>query len=123
MPICETIIALVIFLFFFFSSRRRHTRYIGDWSSDVCSSDLFAGKEVWKRTDLGKWEHKFGSGASPVLHGDLAILWCGPDENKGRNYLLAVEEIGRASCRERGWITGGTGAGSRAEKTWRMEYT
>src|SRR5437764_14611877 len=29
-------------LFFFFSSRRRHTRYIGDWSSDVCSSDLAA---------------------------------------------------------------------------------
>src|SRR5437879_9480901 len=28
------------FLPFFFSSRRRHTRYIGDWSSDVCSSDL-----------------------------------------------------------------------------------
>src|SRR5437762_1546759 len=29
------------FLFlFFFSSRRRHTRYIGDWSSDVRSSDL-----------------------------------------------------------------------------------
>src|SRR3970040_655021 len=26
----------------FFSSRRRHTRYIGDWSSDVCSSDLDA---------------------------------------------------------------------------------
>src|SRR5437879_9037060 len=25
---------------FFLSSRRRHTRYIGDWSSDVCSSDL-----------------------------------------------------------------------------------
>src|SRR5437762_9367365 len=29
---------------FFFSSRRRHTRYIGDWSSDVCSSDLKTGK-------------------------------------------------------------------------------
>src|SRR5256885_7057849 len=26
--------------FFFFSSRRRHTRLQGDWSSDVCSSDL-----------------------------------------------------------------------------------
>src|SRR5256885_6944919 len=25
---------------FFFSSRRRHTRLQGDWSSDVCSSDL-----------------------------------------------------------------------------------
>src|SRR2546426_3329732 len=28
---------------FFFSSRRRHTRLQGDWSSDVCSSDLVAG--------------------------------------------------------------------------------
>src|SRR5437879_13491940 len=31
---------------FFFSSRRRHTRYIGDWSSDVCSSDLATEFEV-----------------------------------------------------------------------------
>src|SRR5689334_14224221 len=29
------------FFFFFFSSRRRHTRWNCDWSSDVCSSDLF----------------------------------------------------------------------------------
>src|SRR2546426_10835828 len=29
--------------FFFFSSRRRHTRLQGDWSSDVCSSDLYGG--------------------------------------------------------------------------------
>src|SRR2546426_8415631 len=29
-----------VVLFFFFSSRRRHTRLQGDWSSDVCSSDL-----------------------------------------------------------------------------------
>src|SRR5690348_18258451 len=27
-------------MYFFFSSRRRHTRWTGDWSSDVCSSDL-----------------------------------------------------------------------------------
>src|SRR6266581_1490096 len=27
-------------MLFFFSSRRRHTRGTGDWSSDVCSSDL-----------------------------------------------------------------------------------
>src|SRR2546426_9287066 len=38
-------------LMFFFSSRRRHTRLQGDWSSDVCSSDLFVltwplGREV-----------------------------------------------------------------------------
>src|ERR1022692_5026497 len=29
-------------LIFFFSSRRRHTRLQDDWSSDVCSSDLYA---------------------------------------------------------------------------------
>src|SRR5690348_18080359 len=32
------------FLAFFFSSRRRHTRWTGDWSSDVCSSDLLLGE-------------------------------------------------------------------------------
>src|SRR5690606_39783458 len=31
---------------FFFSSRRRHTRFSRDWSSDVCSSDLWrAGRQ------------------------------------------------------------------------------
>src|SRR2546426_6785657 len=40
---------LVMHLFFFFSSRRRHTRLQGDWSSDVCSSDL-----------------------DPVVHGEVA---------------------------------------------------
>src|SRR6266850_7781110 len=36
----------VIIFFFFFSSRRRHTRLQGDWSSDVCSSDLNARAAV-----------------------------------------------------------------------------
>src|SRR5438045_9710577 len=30
--------------FFFFSSRRRHTRCLSDWSSDVCSSDLYVNE-------------------------------------------------------------------------------
>src|SRR5215467_9136959 len=34
-------------LFFFFSSRRRHTRLQGDWSSDVCSSDLSSSATIW----------------------------------------------------------------------------
>src|SRR5256885_12891838 len=43
-------------LAFFFSSRRRHTRLQGDWSSDVCSSDLkvdFVG--IGASYDPGKW--------------------------------------------------------------------
>src|SRR5256886_9138054 len=35
-----------IFFFFFFSSRRRHTRFDCDWSSDVCSSDLFITDDI-----------------------------------------------------------------------------
>src|SRR5207249_6362503 len=31
-----------LYIDFFFSSRRRHTRSKRDWSSDVCSSDLYA---------------------------------------------------------------------------------
>src|SRR5437867_6536103 len=37
--------------FFFFSSRRRHTRSYGDWSSDVCSSDLMHAAAL----DLGRY--------------------------------------------------------------------
>src|SRR6266516_4973072 len=35
----------LLFLFFF-SSRRRHTRSYGDWSSDVCSSDLVPAERM-----------------------------------------------------------------------------
>src|SRR5256885_3666722 len=39
--------------FFFFSSRRRHTRLQGDWSSDVCSSDLVPNlRSIWARLAL-----------------------------------------------------------------------
>src|SRR5256885_2686841 len=39
-------IELVAWYDFFFSSRRRHTRLQGDWSSDVCSSDLKIEKRI-----------------------------------------------------------------------------
>jgi outer membrane protein assembly factor BamB len=58
------------------------------------------GKESWRRTDLGRWEHAFGNSASPVLYGDLVIQWCGPNE-KGRNYLLAVDKKTGATVWER----------------------
>lgn len=46
----------------------------------------FSGKELWQH-DAGKMEHIWGNASSPVLYGDLAILWCGPGENQK---LLAV---------------------------------
>src|SRR5437879_13581579 len=47
---------------FFFSSRRRHTRYIGDWSSDVCSSDLSS----WRCTEMRREQ----GGHFPQFHED-----------------------------------------------------
>jgi outer membrane protein assembly factor BamB len=48
----------------------------------------FTGKELW-RTDLGKHDHVFGYGGSPVLHGDLCFLNFGPG---AREFLLAVNK-------------------------------
>src|SRR5699024_11953603 len=42
--------------FFFFSSRRRHTRSKRDWSSDVCSSDLYQPSEE-NKTLINKITH------------------------------------------------------------------
>src|SRR5438876_403935 len=58
MLLCMIVFLLCCF-FFFFSSRRRHTRWTGDWSSDVCSSDLlmenFAARGfAYVRSGLGK---------------------------------------------------------------------
>jgi outer membrane protein assembly factor BamB len=48
----------------------------------------FAGKQLWHR-DLGKFVHIWGTAASPILHGDLVILNCGPGE---RTFLVALDK-------------------------------
>src|ERR1022692_4993385 len=45
--------------FFFFSSRRRHTRLQGDWSSDVCSSDLRLKPSLLATTVGGRIEQSW----------------------------------------------------------------
>src|SRR5436309_3136487 len=47
-----------------------------------------AGNERW-RYDLGKLWHIWGTASSPILYGELCILWCGPGE---RQFLLAVDK-------------------------------
>jgi outer membrane protein assembly factor BamB len=48
----------------------------------------FDGREQW-RYDVGKIEHLWGTASSPILYGDLCILWCGPG---ARQFLLAVNK-------------------------------
>src|SRR6266487_4712166 len=54
---CSYVSRISRHLFFFFSSRRRHTRWTGDWSSDVCSSDL---DPKWGETPCAFVEVKAG---------------------------------------------------------------
>src|SRR5207237_7783224 len=90
-------------ILFFFSSRRRHTRFKCDWSSDVCSSDLLGSLETGSIETLAETPEVgtvqddaavFGEDTASQVVGDLELS----------------AEIGRASCRERGWRWGGGAA-------------
>ncbi|TDU64256.1 outer membrane protein assembly factor BamB [Prosthecobacter fusiformis] len=72
------------------------------------------GKEIWKRTDLGRLHHIWGSGTSPVIAGDRFFLNFGPgekttlyafDKATGKT-LWQHEEPGGASGEEKGkkWL-------------------
>src|SRR6266700_6253122 len=59
--------------FFFFSSRRRHTRFSRDWSSDVCSSDLFCGTGHAVGVDSGLSALELALRAAEIGPGDEVI--------------------------------------------------
>src|SRR5256885_16827669 len=61
--------------FFFFSSRRRHTRLQGDWSSDVCSSDLEPQRAgaVRERLEAGDPEELGKQHANELLDAPVAF--------------------------------------------------
>src|SRR5438309_3288687 len=83
-------IFFVFFFFFFFSSRRRHTRWNCDWSSDVCSSDLPAGKELaYIPTSESPTNVKFGRG------GDAQTLFITAGKSL---YRIRVERTGYAAA-------------------------
>src|SRR2546429_4631217 len=54
---------MILVFFFFFSSRRRHTRCSRDWSSDVCSSDLYRHRGGGERLSVASLarHHQFHS--------------------------------------------------------------
>src|SRR5439155_4746479 len=92
---------------FFFSSRRRHTRWPRDWSSDVCSSDLLPGvgrSTAAPVTSLPPF-------ATPVSRAPDSVIVLGPSLlisitrlrlAGSDSAIAALNQIGRASCRERG---------------------
>src|SRR5260370_27641689 len=88
--------------FFFFSSRRRHTRFKCDWSSDVCSSDLFPSFLFSSASDPWCASAICLDSASPIPDTSGLVVKNGTN----RLAVLAIPgpssaKIGRASCRER----------------------
>src|SRR5256886_13434893 len=94
---------LLLMMFVFFSSRRRHTRFDCDWSSDVCSSDLFVYVRVFHVADgAGNVEDEL-----QYFRGTRQCFWRSMDfagEHAMQEIIDEVffaHQIGRASCRER----------------------
>src|SRR6266446_153473 len=66
--------------FFFFSSRRRHTRLQGEWSSDVCSSDLGSPAETCRRRlrrpGRSTWPDRRSASAGPRSSSTTLLAFC-----------------------------------------------
>src|SRR5438876_2515 len=95
-------------------SRRRHTSWTGDWSSDVCSSDLPVSSSVpttGKRARMASTilsvatpREPFTKTRSPSRTSFTSARAASSEVSK--NLVSASPtslEIGRASCRERVW--------------------
>src|SRR3546814_9594779 len=98
-------------MFFFFKQKTAYEMRISDWSSDVCSSDLLDQHRV-HAGDFGRGAERAVVHVASGASGDLRYLarrqgaWRAAVElaqrRKGDVAHVHVEEIGRASCRERG---------------------
>src|SRR2546426_3675503 len=78
--------------FFFFSSRRRHTRLQGDWSSDVCSSDL---PQRLSNRVLNRAPRVFAAGDQNMIEGHPGALLVGPARERSEERRVGKE------CRSR----------------------
>src|SRR3546814_944637 len=83
--------------FFFFKQKTAYEMRISDWSSDVCSSDLDDG------LDRRLIDDRLLPGAEPGGADDVDHLGLGGQRGvaAGRRRCRKIDQIGRASCRER----------------------
>src|SRR5688500_19193695 len=89
-------------IYIFITNRRRHNRLQGDWSSDVCSSDLAAIVR-----EMANFDGKETLECIPTSFQIKLEAQCSGLKLVGEDRMPEVDvvfEIGRASCRERGQI-------------------
>src|SRR3546814_5118017 len=102
---------MVVLLFCFFKQRTAYEMRISDWSSDVCSSDLYPVRRVLVGPDIDAGEAALramalqagnGGGLPPIVEAhavdDGAIFH---QAEQARAGVAQQRQIGRASCRER----------------------
>src|SRR5688500_19658068 len=83
--------------YFFFSSRRRHTRLQGDWSSDVCSSDL-SSVEIKSIGNVNKLEVEALAASMKKDHTaaiDLMKKATALEEERGAPYRSEERRVGK----------------------------
>src|SRR3546814_14373185 len=105
---------VVISCVFFFKQKTAYELRISDWSSDVCSSDLYLMADACKGTKKLEPEHAFDV-LLPVVEyccisftgwnwkGVLAAIF--PDFKLPSDGTGTYAKIGRAVCRDRGGTT------------------
>src|SRR5690625_7134230 len=112
----------------YFSSRRRHTRWPRDWSSDVCSSDLGvlttidpevenqrAAREAFAEAKIRTPRVRTIAGQPREVvrrltdHAYDLVSFPAHDPHALDLLGHARRQIGRASCRERGEVSGASG--------------
>src|SRR5262249_58442950 len=105
---------------FVFSSRRRHTRLVSDWSSDVCSSDLnLAAVRLSRPRGQSRRLRRSRSHVGWNGFGRVPENRRRGGRKRARRTRSAThrrEQIGRASCRERGGVTEVAGASDTARE-------
>src|SRR5207253_8706142 len=94
--------------------RRRHTRWPRDWSSDVCSSDLVKIKvNTCCRNSPSTLERENCTRSRSLIRVESRVpvvcFWKNAAERRrialyiaSRRSVIIPNQIGRASCRERG---------------------
>src|SRR5207248_5528551 len=96
-------------------------RSYGDWSSDVCSSDLFIA--TWRSAKATKNARRFSfawrkrKSVMPIAGSKNYVIWVSrsqhwptlsghgsSEDSPVHSEPISLFEIGRASCRERGYM-------------------
>src|SRR3546814_10023208 len=91
------VVNLDFVMFFFFKQKTAYEMRISDWSSDVCSSDLFVVSLLLQEAETGgafEYAPAVDDASPEEIHSIL-------DGASPKARIQKVGEIGRATCRER----------------------